>query len=102
MGSIPRAVLCLLTLFSAGALSTLHAAEWPMLRHTTYVAILGERGQEMQFSLRSSQRAPRYEEELRYQLIGPDSEPLAVGHVPLGAQATVAARLQEAGLCVFE
>lgn len=81
---------------------SLRADDWPTLRYTNYVALLGSAGKEMGISLRSVQRAQQYGEELVYVLFGPSSNQLASGDLVLDTSKTVSAAPTKDGLCVLE
>ena len=92
---VPAALVLLLPVLVA-------ADDWPTLRRTNYVALLGTSGKKMAVSLKSEQRASRYGEELCYMLVGPDSNELACGDIALGKSVDISAAAKADGLCVLE
>lgn len=77
--------------FASAAVCSRAAEDWPLLRQTNYVALLGTDVQEISIQLRSRQRSPSYADRLRYALVERDGAERA-GSVPLGAQRTITAR----------
>lgn len=78
------------------------AQDWPTLRRTNYIAILGSQGKEMKISLRSQRHPRRYGDELAFTLVGPDSNEITSDTIPLDTSKIVSVTPKTDGLCVLE
>ncbi|NOZ19719.1 MAG: hypothetical protein GXP25_01385 [Planctomycetes bacterium] len=96
--SMPRTVL----LWALAVPLLLRADDWPTLRRTNYVAVLGTAGKPLNISLRSVQRAPQYGDELTYILFGPENNQIAAGDLVLDTDKTIVNAPKKDGLCVLE
>jgi hypothetical protein len=78
------------------------AEDGPRLRHTNYAALLCAEGKETKLQLQSLAHSRNYADELSYALIGPDSNEVVSGRVPLGAGKAVAVTPKQTGLFALE
>jgi hypothetical protein len=95
-------LLALFVIFAVSLCAQTRAQDWPTLRRTNYAAILGSAGKELKLQLRSQQHVRQYGDELSYTLVGPDSNEIASGGIPLDTTKTIVASPKADGLCVLE
>jgi len=77
-------------------------AECPLLRHTTYVALLVEKGAEVRIAVECKRHGSSYSDILRYALINKTGEDIERGGVMIDEERTISFMAEYSGLYLIE